>query len=166
MKKVFLLLFLVAGTAMAQTGYVQYEALLQSMPEYNTAQSQINKFTETLVADLKKAEKNAGAKMNDLKYKAQAPDVTEAQMQEFGKQAQTLQQEIEREKQLADLKLAAERNKLLDPLTAKLNAAIKKVADAKGFKLIVDVSTVAYSTEGTDISEAVAKELGIPLDQE
>jgi outer membrane protein len=58
MKKLLLVLFLAAGTSMAQTGYVASEALLQSMPEFQTAQQEISKLAASLKADDQKAENN------------------------------------------------------------------------------------------------------------
>jgi outer membrane protein len=69
-------------------------------------------------------------------------------------------------KKLADLKLGDKQNKLLTPLSKKLNEAIKKVALAKGYKIIVDITAVSYATEETNISKAVALELGIPIPTE
>lgn len=173
MKKLLLVLFLAAGTAMAQTGYVASEALLQSMPEFKTAQQEISKLAASLKADDEKAEANVKEKMAELQAKVQELSQTatdEAAFNEeleiYKSQASALESELRNSKKLAELKLGEKQNKLLAPLSQKLNEAIEKVALAKGFKIIVDLTAVAYATEETNISKAVALELGIQIPKE
>ncbi|MEN8817236.1 MAG: OmpH family outer membrane protein [Nonlabens sp.] len=173
MKKLFLVLFLVAGTAIAQTGYVASEGLLQSMPEFQVAQGEINKLATSLDNDAKKAETNAREKMAGLQQKVQELSQTATDEAAFNKeveiyksQAAAIESELINSKKLAELKLGEMQNKLMGPITKKLNEAIKKVALARGYKVIVDINAVAYATEDTNISQDVAKELGIPLPTE
>ena len=49
---------------------------------------------------------------------------------------------------------------LMDPLLKDINDTIKKIADKKGLKVVVDKSTVVYG--GTDITDEVAKALQNP----
>ena len=162
MKKVFLLLFLVASTAvMAQTGYVRSQGLLYAMPESATANKTLSEMGAKLEAEVKKAEMNAETKFKELQYKASDPNLSEALKQDLASQAQTLQQELTRVKQNAQQKLQAEEAKLMEPITKKLTEAIEKIAKQKGFKIIVDISTVSYADDGLDITLDVSKELGI-----
>lgn len=59
-------------------------------------------------------------------------------------------------KQLQE-RLGNKEKELMDPLLEEINATIKKIADKKGLKVVVDKSTVVYG--GTDITEEVAKAL-------
>ena len=54
-------------------------------------------------------------------------------------------------------RLGQKEKEFMDPVLEEINAAIKKVADKKGLKVVVDKSTVVYG--GTDITEEVAKAL-------
>jgi Skp family chaperone for outer membrane proteins len=49
---------------------------------------------------------------------------------------------------------------LMDPLLNEINEVIKKIAEKKGLKVVVDKSTVVYG--GTDITDEVAKALQNP----
>jgi outer membrane protein len=162
MKKVLLLLFLVASTSlMAQTGYVRSQALLYAMPESATANKTLGELSARLEAEIAKAENNAQVKFKSLQYKASDPELGEAIRADLESQAATLQNELARVKQNAQQQLQAEEAKLMEPISAKLTAAIEKVAKAKGFNLIVDISTVSYAAEGLDITLEVSKDLGI-----
>ena len=48
----------------------------------------------------------------------------------------------------------------MDPLLNGINDTIKKIAEKKGLKVVVDKSTVIYG--GTDITDEVAKALQNP----
>lgn len=48
----------------------------------------------------------------------------------------------------------------MDPLLKDINDTIKKIADKKGLKVVVDKATVVYG--GTDITDEVAKALQNP----
>ena len=54
-------------------------------------------------------------------------------------------------------RLATKEKDLMEPLLKDINDTIKKIADKKGLKVVVDKSTVVYG--GTDITDEVAKAL-------
>jgi outer membrane protein len=173
MKKLLLVVFLAAGTAIAQTGYVASEAILQSMPEFQKAQEEISKLAALLEADSKKAETNARERMAALQKQVQELSQTATDEVAFNKeveiyksQAGAIETELLNGKKLAELKLGEKQNKLIGPITKKLNEAIKKVATERGYKVIVDINAVAYATEETNVSKDVAMELGIPIPSE
>lgn len=164
MKKVLLLLFLVAGTAMAQTGFVQYEAILGSMAEVQPVQKELTDLSEKLRAELDKAKANSEQKLQDLQYKAQKPGTTEAEQQQLAQQYAALQSELQNAAKSAELQLGAKENDLMKPILKKLNEAIQAVAKEKGFKLVINATQVVYSDPGSNISMDVAKRLGINID--
>ena len=62
-------------------------------------------------------------------------------------------------KQLQE-RLGNKEKDLMDPLLNEINEVIKKIAEKKGLKVVVDKSTVVYG--GTDITDEVAKALQNP----
>lgn len=166
MKKVLLLLFLVAGTAMAQTGFVQYEAILGTMPEVEPIRKELKDLTDQLKTELQKAEANSGQKLQELQYQAQKPGVTPEEQQQLSQQAQALQTEFANAQKMAELQLGAKESDLMKPILTKLNEAIQAVAKEKGLKLVVNASQVVFSEPGANISIDVAKRLGIKIDDE
>lgn len=162
MKKLLLLVAFVASSmSIAQTGYVDAEYLLSIMPEVSAAETQLQNFTNNLQADITKAEGNANARFQDLQTQAQAPGITEDQKADLVKQAQQLEGNLNAEKQGAELKLKVKRSELMQPIYDKLNAAIAKVSKAKGYKLIVSISSVLYADDAVNITEAVKADLGL-----
>lgn len=162
MKKVVFLLFLVASTAvMAQTGYVRSQGLLMAMPETATANKSLNELGAKLEAEVTKAEQNAATKMRSLEYKAQDPELSQAVRQDLASQAATLNQELNKVKQNAQMELQKKEAELMEPITTKLTQAIEKIAKARGYKMVVDISAVSYAEKELDITLDVSKELGI-----
>ena len=162
MKKVVFLLFLVASTAvMAQTGYVRSQGLLLAMPETATANKSLSELGARLEGEVAKAEKNAATKMRSLQYKAQDPELADAVRQDISSQAATLEQELNKVKQNAQRELQQKEAELMEPITTKLTKAIEKIAKARGYKIIVDISAVSYADQELDITLDVSKELGI-----
>ncbi len=166
MKKVLLLLFLVAGTAMAQTGFVQYEAILQNMPEVEPIRNELKDLTTQLQQELQKAEANSTQKLQDLQYRMQKPGVSDEEKQQIAQQAQALQNEFANASKAAELQLGVRENDLMKPVLKKLNEAVQAVAKEKGLKLVVNASQVVYSEPGANISMDVAKRLGIDIQAE
>ena len=77
---------------------------------------------------------------------------------EFDSKSQNMNDE-EKElyyKQLQE-RLGNKEKELMDPLLEEINATIKKIAEKKGLKVVVDKSGVVYG--GTDITDEVAKAL-------
>ncbi|GAK93917.1 outer membrane protein H precursor [Nonlabens ulvanivorans] len=162
MKKLLLLVAFVASSfSFAQTGYVDAEFLLSKMPEVSAAETQLKNYTSNLQADITKAETNANARFQALQQEAQSEGVTDERRQEIIQMAQQLEGSLNTEKQGAELKLATKRNELMQPIYDKLNAAIEKVAKAKGFKIIMSVGSVLFAEDSVNITEAVKTEMGL-----
>jgi len=80
---------------------------------------------------------------------------------EFDNNSQNMnEEEKERYYRQMQERLANKEKDLMDPVLKGINDTIKKVAEKKGLKVVVDKSTVVYG--GTDITDEVAKALQNP----
>lgn len=95
------------------------------------------------------------AEMAALRTTMQAEQA--AAQKEFEEKSQAMTNENEKRMYFQQLRerLANKENELLEPILAKANAAIQKVADKKGLAVVVHKDTVAYG--GLDITADVAK---------
>ena len=77
---------------------------------------------------------------------------------EFDEKSKSMN-ETEKERYYKQLqeRLGNKEKELMDPLLNEINDTIKKIAEKKGLKVVVDKSTVVYG--GTDITDEVAKAL-------
>jgi outer membrane protein len=162
MKKILFVIMMVASTvAMAQTGYVNSQALIGAMPEVAKADESLKQLATRLQTDVAKREENAKQKMEDLAYEMQAPKVTPERQQEIRVLAQEIEKEVTNANKLSELELAGKRNELLEPVYKKVNDAIAAVAKKRGMKVVVDISAILYADEDLDLTADVRKELGL-----
>jgi outer membrane protein len=108
-------------------GVVDYQVLVSRSPRLEEVRSDMQK----VVADTRREFENNSKNMND---------------DEKGRYYKQMQDRI-----------ATKEKELMDPLLKEIDDTIKKIADKKGLKVVVDKSTVVYG--GTDITEDVAKAL-------
>ena len=162
MKKILFVIMMVASTvAMAQTGYVNSQALIGAMPEVAKADESLKELATRLQTDVAKREENAQAKMQDLEYEMRAPKVTPERQKEIQSLAAEIQKEVANANKMAELELASKRNELLEPVYKKVNEAIAAVAKKRSMKVVVDISAILYAGEDLDLTADVRKELGL-----
>lgn len=165
MKRITLALaiFAVALTLNAQKfGHITAELLLQDMPEYDSAQAQIEELRETYDLELeriqveinKKIEQynQSEATMSELIKQAKASEIQEmnARLQNF---AQTAQQDIQQQSMAK-----------IQPVIEKARKAINDVAKEKGLLYVFDMSQgnpVYASEESLDLLPLVKTKLGL-----
>jgi len=114
-----------AAPAASTVGFVDYGYLIDQHPDTPAANQQLKATQDQAKQDF--AEKSAGMSDQDK---------------------QSLQQQLVQQ-------LKQKRDDLLKPISDKINAAIKVVADAKGLTIVIGKSVVAYG--GVDITADVLK---------
>lgn len=143
-------------------GHINSQELLTSMPDRDSAESKLKKYTATLEAQIEELQVEFNKKYQDyLQKRATFSDaireMKEKELQEMQQRAQEFQQAAEQDYQ----RVQAETMK---PIIEKADAAIKKVAKANNFIYIFDTGggiLLYYSEQSTDILPLVKKELGI-----
>lgn len=164
MKKLSVLLasvmmMLSVGVVSAQKiAHLNYEEVLSLMPETKKATDELEKFSKTKDAELKKLSDAWSADVQ--KFEAEAAKMTDAQRQAKGQELQKTQQNLQQMLNTAQQDIQKRRETLLQPIVNKLNAAIEKAAKANAYEYIIDSSALIYRG-GTDATEVVKKELGI-----
>lgn len=143
-------------------GHITSEQLLQAMPEYDSAQAQVQKLRqqyddeiERIQVEINKKieEYNQGeATMSDLIKEAKASEIQEMQsrLQNF---AQTAQQDLQQQSM-----------KLIQPVMDKARQAISEVAKEKGLLYVFDLSQgnpVYTAPESLDLLPLVKTKLGL-----
>lgn len=169
MKKLFkvalvALCFLAVGNfAKAQTkiGYVNFEALLQQMPEFKTVQTTLDTYQKQFIDQI-------SAMQTELQSKGQEYQKTQATMTDAirtTKQAelQDIQTRIQNLNQSAQQQVEAKSNELVKPLSDKARTAIEAVAKEKGYTYVINSNQtqLIVSPPGDDLMAAVKLKLGL-----
>jgi len=169
MKKFILLFALMTGMATASQAqkfaYVDTDYILSNIPEYKTAQDELD-------ATSVRWQKEIEAKYADIdaKYKAfQAEQILltedmkrkrEDEIIELERQAK----EFQRNKFGVDGELFKKRQELIKPIQDQVYEAIKEIASASGYAIIFDKanqSSILYANPKYNKSDDVLKKLGI-----
>lgn len=152
-------LVLSTGIAKAQKlAHLNYEEVLAMMPETKKATTDLENFSKTKEAELKKL---GDAWQADVqKYQTEGAKMTETARQAKEQELQKTQQNLQQMGLAAQQDIQKRRETLLQPIVEKLNAAIEKAAKANGYDYILDASALIYRG-GTDATAAVKKELGL-----
>ena len=163
-KKLIAILFLMAPLAIfaQKFGHLNSADIIQAMPEYTKAQTEIQELEKQCTNELQMMEQELAKKSEPYeKEKATLPaniqQRRESELQELYARMQQYYQTSQQELQQASQeKMAA--------LTEKITKAIKEVGVAGGYVYIFDLASgIPYISEtlSTDVTAAVKSKLGI-----
>ena len=150
-------------TANAQKfGHVNSQEIIQVMPEFTKARTDIEALTKQYEADLQSMQE-------ELKKKSEAYEKEQATLPANIKQRretelQEMYQKIQQSYQDNQQALAKEQNEKMQAITTKVLDAIKAVGQAGGYVYIMDLSGgIPYisTTLSTDVTPQVKAKLGL-----
>ena len=149
------------ANAQGKFGHVNTNEIIQAMPEYNKAKTEIDALQQQYEADLKSMQ-------DELQKKGEAFDKEQASLPENIKQRrqtelQEMYQKIQQsyqDNQQALQKASAEK---MQAIQAKVLEAIKSVGQTGGFIYIMEDNSLPYisSTLSTDVTAQVKAKLGL-----
>ncbi len=162
-KLLFMMLMLAPMAAMAQKfGHVNSQEIIQAMPEFTKARTDIEALTKQYETDLKSMQDELQKKAEAFeKEEATLPDnIKQRRQQELQEMYQKIQQSYQDNQQA----LAKEQQEKMQAITAKVLEAIKQVGSAGNYVYIMDVSSgIPYisTTLSTDVTAEVKTKLGL-----
>ena len=150
------------ANAQAKFGHVNTQEIIQAMPEFSTARTDIEKLTQQYEADLKSMQ-------DELQKKAEAFEKEEATLPENIKtrrnqELQDLYQRIQQTYQDNQQALAKAQQEKMQAITTKVLDAIKAVGQEGGYVYVMDMSAgIPYisTTLSSDVTAQVKAKLGL-----
>ena len=150
------------ANAQQKFGHVNAQEVIQAMPEFTKARTEIEALTKQYEADLKSMQ-------DELQKKAEAFDKEQATLPENIKQRrqtelQDMYQKIQQSYQDNQQALGQAQQEKMQAIQTKVLDAIKAVGQAGGYVYIMDIAGgVPYisTTLSTDVTGEVKKKLGI-----
>jgi len=156
---------LFTGGLSAQTlkfGHIEFQALIQSMPENLTARANVEKVQTSLEAQSTAMQKEAQEKYKEFIALSQAKDANEALVKVKQEEVQSLQERIQNFNQTAQESLQKEQEKQFQPVIEKARKAIGEVAKEQGLIYVFEISGLLYhSDQSIDLLPLVKTKLGI-----
>ncbi len=170
---IFLLLFM-AGiasplTAQIKIGHANLELIIAYMPETQVMNKALQEAEQVLSKNVQVKQSYLQTKVGE--YQASEATYTETQKQEKQQELQKLDQEVRQDAQKAQNQLMLKQQELLQPITAKLETAIKALAADEGYTFIINAmaggnSIVLYGPPEHELTEKLMTRLGIEIPKE
>ena len=170
MKKILMMLLLAAPVALFAQKFAQvdYFALVQAMPAFKTAQTELETLGKSYEADLAELQKEIETKMQ--KYQAEVNEQTPANIRQRREQEiQEYYQRYEQAREDNSRSFEEAKQAKLQPLYAAVADAVKAYAKEGGYVYIID----KQAAQGTyiflndnlneDVTNKIAAKLGITL---
>lgn len=157
-------MLLAAGYTKAQTkiGYLSFNDLVVSMPQYKDIQGQMQTYNQQFTDELQAMSKEGQDKL--AAYDSKKATMTDAERSRAEGELQDIQNRITTEQNKAQQAVQAKQNELFKPLVDKLKEAISQVAKEKGYTYVIDSSTadlLIVSPPSDDLLAAVKTKLGV-----
>ena len=168
MKKILFLLVILAasfsGAKAQKFALVDMEYIMSNIPAYERANEQLNQTSKAWQAEVEAL--NNAAQTLYKNYQNESMFLSDSQKKE---REQAI---VNKEKEAADLKkkyfgpegeLYKKRQSLVEPIQDEIYNAVKTIAQAKGFQLILDRASdngIIFASPSIDISNEVLSRLG------
>jgi len=149
-----------AQTANVKIGYTNANYIISQLPESRQIESDLKNHSGQLEKELQNKYKDYQAKVEA--YKKGAATMTDVIRADKEKELTTLQASIEEFQRNADASLQKKEQAALQPVMAKIQTAIDKVAKDNGFTHIFTAEALLFGPEdGNNFTDLVLKELGV-----
>ncbi len=158
----FAVLVLAGSNVNAQKlGYIDLQELMQLMPEYKKANTDMEAYGKTLEDELKTMSDEFQKKVAD--YQAKEKTMSEAIKDVRQKELQDMNSRIQEFQQTAQENIRKKEADLLKPIIEKAKTAIGQVAKENGYSYIFDSSAAGflYKPDGDNVMAKVKTKLGI-----
>ncbi len=148
-------------SAQSKVAHIASQELVESMPSFKAAKSEIEKLNKTYEAEIR----NMALELQNTAKKYTQEQETKTQEENLKRQQelQATERSIGDYRQNALQDLQKKEIELLKPIYEKARTAIQKVARAQGFSYVLDstTGTGVIMADGKDLMADVKKDLGI-----
>lgn len=148
------------ATAQTKVGHIDVSALMTTMPAMKAAETQLTKLREGYDTEYKKLVTEYQTKA--AQYQKEAETAGDVLNQTRSQEMQQMGERIQKYQDDASKSLQDKSVELQKPLMEKAQAAIQKVARAKGIQYVLDstMGSGVLLADGVDLLADVKKELG------
>lgn len=145
--------------AQTKIGYFDVQYVLPQMPEFKTAQSELETFGGQLEKELKRQETEFKQKY-DI-YIKEGNGLPESVRAAREKELADLQQNIQKFQTDAQRQIQEKESKLLAPIYKKIEDNINVVAKEGNYTYIIRIESLLFEKPENNISDTVLKKMGI-----
>jgi len=148
------------GLNAQKLGHVNSQVIMQELPDYESARTELESFNSDLTKELEMYQKLIVEFAQD--YEQNKNGMSEDTRKRKETDLMERQQNYEKKAYEAQTSLQQKEQELLQQIMIKVNTAVKEVAEKEGYDYVYEVTTLLYAG-GEDISDKVRKKLGITV---
>lgn len=158
-------LALISFSSMAQSklGTIDADYIISQMPEMDQVNQDLETYGSELQADMENNIKNYEALVKN--YQEGNEDFSEEERKTKENEIIALENDIKGFRQKASVMMQMKRSELTEPLYEKINKAMLEVINEEGYTQILHAGSndLAFSAEGSDITEKVIAQMGLQV---
>jgi outer membrane protein len=144
-------------------GHMNFQNIIQAMPEYTKASNEYELYKQSLEDELKAIEAEAMAVNKKYELESKKPQPSQTRLKLYAQNIETMQLMYQEKQQSIQDSLSAKMTELVAPIKKKVEEAVAEVAKAQGYSHIIDNSygMLIYAAEENNVEAAVKTKLGI-----
>ncbi len=146
----------------AKLAHVNYQAIIESMPELDSIESQIAQLNNQWKTVLNKMQEEYSTKLKE--YQDKQATMSEGIKQALISEIQDIEQRINNFQQQSYTEMQKKQQELVAPVVEKVKKAIREVGAEGNYTYVLDAggnSILYYSPKAVDLTAAVKKKLGL-----
>lgn len=147
--------------AQSKIGYINFNALIDQMPETKAVKAQLDTYQKQFTDQLQAMNTEYTTKVQA--FQAQSSTMNDATRQAKANEIQDIQKRMQDYNNTAQQQVSQKANDLSKPLIDKARGAVSAVAKEKGYAYVLDTAQVdlIVSPESDDLMPAVKAKLGL-----
>ena len=167
MKKILFVILMLAPMSIFAQKFAHFNmaSILPEMNEYKTATAELQKLTTQYQDEMKRLQTEYQTKLEEFQKLSSDANTAQAILQSKGQDLQKMEESIQTFYQASQEDLQKKQTEKMEPVQAKIRAAIKKIGEAGGYVYVVDLSTgvIPFINESlsVDVTAQLKTELGI-----
>jgi outer membrane protein len=164
-KRALLALFLTLpffGYSQSKIAHVDYQKIVEQLPEYKKAMTTIDSIQKDYGDKLKALQARYQKAVQEYQEATQkVPAPSDVVLKSMVAEIQQLEERVVSFQNDAKQDIQDKQEKLFSPIQKKIKDAVKAVAKDSGYNYIIDISATLYADDTTDVTALVKKKLGI-----
>lgn len=155
-KIIYLIAILIAVNMSAQGrfGVVDFDAVLDSLPEYSLVKLQIQETSNRYQEEFKKMSDDIDRKFEDYQTLNSNGVTPESIRQRRIQEIQNLQKRAQQFLETAEIDLQRQENQLIDPIKVRVKDAIRQVGEEGGYSFIFPINSPLF--QGADVEDVTS----------
>lgn len=157
------LLLVFTQTNAQKVGHLNFQKIIELLPEFQTASDEYQLFQASLEDELSQIEVEAKKTQNLIEVEQKKPQPSPTKLKLLAQKMEKHQQSYQELSQSIQENLKEKYNELVEPLKEKVSKAVEEVAKENGFTHVIDntFGTLIYADEKFDLETLVKTKLNL-----